>query len=268
LKLTDLIDEYIGRGESTFTKEEALEDSGLSESAFYRSSARLQEKNRLFQPRRGFFVVVRPEDQKWGSPPAKEYIDYLMDFLDKPYYVGVLSAAQIHGAAHHAPQVFQVVVESTLPDIETGRAPIQFIENGNLEEVALEEKKTRTGYIQVSTPEATVVDVVYYRKHAAGLDNVANIIIELAEELDPSKLFEAAVRMHGTATLQRLGFILDKYGFKRLSDPLESWVRNQDVSRVPLLPSGERSGVHHDKRWHVLVNRELDPDVVLRVNQI
>jgi len=207
-------------------------------------------------------VVVRPEDQKWGAPPAKEFIDYLMDYLEKPYYVGVLSAAQIHGAAHHALRVFQVVVETTSPDIETGRAPIHFIENSNLEEASVDRKKTRTGYIQVSTPEATVVDVVYYRKHAAGLDNVANIIIELGEDLEPSKLFEAAVRMHGTATIQRLGFILDKYGFKRRSDPLESWVRNQDVSRVSLLPSGERSGVHHDKRWHVLVNRELDPVVV------
>jgi predicted transcriptional regulator of viral defense system len=261
LKLTDLIDEYMGRGKSTFTKEEALEDSGLSESAFYKASARLQDKSWLFQPRRGFFVIVRPEDRKMGAPPANEFIDYLMEYLDEPYYVGVLSAARIQGAAHQAPQVFQVVVRKTLQDIEKGRSPIRFIENKMMGEVPVEQKKVRSGYIRVSTPEATAVDVVYYRKHAAGLDNVANIIIELADKLDPVKLFEAAVRMHGMATVQRLGFILDKYGFKRLSNPLEAWVRSQEVLRVPLLASGERAGVHHDKRWHVLVNRELDPDI-------
>jgi predicted transcriptional regulator of viral defense system len=112
-------------GKALFTKEEALEDSGLSESAFYKASARLQEKSWLFQPRRGFSVIVRPEDRKMGAPPANEFIDYLMEYLDEPYYVGVLSAARIHGAAHQAPQAFQVVVGKTLQDIEKGRSPFE-----------------------------------------------------------------------------------------------------------------------------------------------
>lgn len=32
-----------------------------------------------------------------------------MKFLGQPYYVGLLSAAALHGAAHHQPQEFQVV---------------------------------------------------------------------------------------------------------------------------------------------------------------
>jgi len=262
MEISEWIDRYYERGITTFTKQKILEDSGKSESAFYSASKRLQDKKRIFQPRQGFFVIIPAEHRAKGGPPASEYIDFLMEYLEEPYYVGILSAAQMHGAAHHAPQVFQVVVQHALNNIEEGRSKVQFIKNKNLKSVPVEKKKTRTGYINVSTPESTVVDAVFYRKHAAGLDNVANIIIELEDELTPSDLFRAAVTMHDTATVQRLGFILSEFGFRTLADPLESWIKDQDVSRIPLLPGGERSGVRHDQRWHVLVNQKIDPDVI------
>lgn len=265
MKLSDLIDDYLGRGKSTFTKEEALRKTGLSESAFYKASSRFQNKNKLFQPRQGFFVIVRPEDRNRKGPSPYDFIDQLMDYLGKPYYVGVLSAAKLHGAAHHQPMEFQVVSLEPMQDIEEGRTVIRFIENSKIDVVPVNEEKVRTGYINVSTPEATVVDAVYYRKHAAGMNNVANIIIELAgnEKLEPSKLFEASMVMHGKATIQRLGYLLDEFGFRELSKPLEKWVRNNDVTRVPLIAGGDRSGVPHDKRWNILVNTELDPDVAI-----
>ncbi len=262
MTLSDLIEDYYERGKTTFTKEEVLEDSKISMSSFYSASKRLQDKKKIFKPKQGFYVIVRSEDRKMGAPPAKEFIDHLMNYLDEPYYVGVLPAAQIHGSAHHAPQVFQVVTENSLNDIEQGRQPIEFIKNKNLDVVPVDSKKTRTGYINVSTPEATVVDTIFYHKRAGGMDNAANIIIELSEDLEPSELFQAAVNMHDTATVQRLGYVLSEYGFRILAKPLESWIEKQDVSRTPLIPGGKRSGVRHDKRWHVLVNHELDPDVI------
>ena len=42
--------------------------------------------------------------------PADWFIAELMQFLDLPYYVGVLSAAALHGAAHQQAQEFHVVV--------------------------------------------------------------------------------------------------------------------------------------------------------------
>lgn len=265
LSLKDLIEEYTGRGKSTFTKTDALEDSGLSESAFHKATSRLQKQSRIFQPRQGFFVIVRPEYRSRGAPPPSYYIDHLMQYLEEPYYVGVLSAAKLHGASHHAPQEFQVVVNTQMRNIEKSGTRIRFLKNKDLDVVPLEKKKVPTGYFQVSTPEATLVDVVYYRKYAAGLDNVANIVIELgkSDQLEPSKLFEAAVGMHDTATVQRLGYLLDRFGFKTLSDPLEKWIKKQSPTRIPLLPGTDRYSGEHDKRWHVLVNYEIEPDVVV-----
>jgi len=265
VKLSELINTYLGRGKSTFTKQEALEDSGLSQSAFYKASSRLQRNGRLLQPRRGFFVVVRPEEKQRGGPPPHDYIDQLMEYLGRPYYAGILSAASIHGAAHHRPMEFQVVTDSSIRDIEKGSTPVKFIENNKIDVVPIYEEKVRTGYIDVATPEATAVDVVYFRKHAAGIDNIANVLIELGrgDNLDPGKLLQAAKDMHDLATIQRLGYLLDKFGFFGLSDPLGKWIQNQELSRIPLVPGGDRSGVPRDQKWEILVNTEVEPDVPL-----
>lgn len=263
MELSLLLDEYLSRGKSTFTKEEALEETSLSRSAFYKASSRLQNKKRLLQPRKGFFVIVRPEDRVQGGPAPHDFIDQLMDYLGEAYYVGVLSAAALHGAAHHRPMQLQVVAPKPIQDIEKGRTPIKFIQNSKLEVVPVDEKKVKTGYIDVSTTEATVLDLVYYRKHAAGIDNVANVLIELAQEdkLVPSKLLRVAKNMHDTATFQRLGYLLDEFGFRELSEPLAEWLQARDVSRVPLVTGGKRSGVPRDERWNIMVNTDIEPDV-------
>ena len=43
------------------------------------------------------------------------------------YYVGLLSAAELFGAAHQRPQVFQVVVDKYLPDRAFVGAPAAII---------------------------------------------------------------------------------------------------------------------------------------------
>jgi hypothetical protein len=61
---------------------------------------------------RGFHVIVPPEYRSLGCLPPEQFAPALMETLGMPYYAGLLSAAQFHGAAHQRPQVFQVVVES------------------------------------------------------------------------------------------------------------------------------------------------------------
>jgi hypothetical protein len=48
------------------------------------------------------------------------------------------------------------------------------------------------GTILVSTPEATAIDLVGYQHHAGGLDQVATILSELVENINPEKLAAAA----------------------------------------------------------------------------
>ena len=46
------------------------------------------------------------------------YIDSLMRHEKRSYYVGLLTAAAAHGAAHQAGMEFQVVTDKLLPDME------------------------------------------------------------------------------------------------------------------------------------------------------
>jgi hypothetical protein len=44
----------------------------------------------------------------------------------RTYYVGILKAAELHGATHQAIMEFQVVTDKRLPSILSGRSTISF----------------------------------------------------------------------------------------------------------------------------------------------
>ncbi|MCL4766883.1 MAG: hypothetical protein KJZ80_11655 [Hyphomicrobiaceae bacterium] len=58
-----------------------------------------------------------------------------MERAELPYYAGLLSAAQYHGAAHHRPQEFQVVVAKARRPTSCGKVRVAFIARKNLPEV-------------------------------------------------------------------------------------------------------------------------------------
>jgi len=99
-----------------------------------------------------------------------------MAYLRRPYYVGLLSAAALHGAAHQSPQEFQVVTDRPLRPIEVGRTRIRFVKKAHLAKTPTVGVKAPTGEIRVSSPEATALDLVRYPEHAGYLSNVATIL--------------------------------------------------------------------------------------------
>lgn len=69
-----------------------------SNEALQQAARRLAARKRLVSPRRGFYVIVPIEYRTAGAPPPAWFIDDLMTFQGRPYYVGLLSAAALHGA--------------------------------------------------------------------------------------------------------------------------------------------------------------------------
>ncbi|MEF8985500.1 MAG: type IV toxin-antitoxin system AbiEi family antitoxin [Bacteroidales bacterium] len=53
-----------------------------------------------------------PEYSSRGVLPPVLFIHQLMQYIGKSYYIGLLSAAALHGAAHQQPQEFFVVTSS------------------------------------------------------------------------------------------------------------------------------------------------------------
>ncbi len=116
----------------------------------------LVAKRRLAVPRRGFYIIVPMEYREAEAPPPSWFIDDFMKFLGQPYYVGLLSAAALHGAAHQQPQEFHVVTNKQLRRVDAGRARIRFFRKLHIERTPTMEVQTETGGMRVSsTPPST-----------------------------------------------------------------------------------------------------------------
>src|ERR1035441_8373570 len=103
------IDELLSEGRYTFSRQEAQLRLKSSPAAAYMALYRLVKDSHLMMPKKGFYVIVDPQHRFRGILPPEWFIHSFMKAEGKPYYVGLLSAAQLYGAAHHAPQEFQVM---------------------------------------------------------------------------------------------------------------------------------------------------------------
>ena len=124
--MTAFIEALQAKGRYTFTRVEAMNADKRSDIALEAALRRLKQKGRIANPRRGFYVIVPVEYREAGCQPANWLIDDLMRFLSQPYYVGILSAAAIHGAAHQQPMLFQVVTDRPTRPARAGRVRIGF----------------------------------------------------------------------------------------------------------------------------------------------
>lgn len=245
-------------GRYVFTKKEADRALRLSEIALKNALWRLVRSGRLASPRRGFYVVVPPEYKAAGSIPPSWFIRDLMTYLNRPYYVGLLSAAALHGAAHQAPHELQVVTDRPLRLIEIGKVRIRFVKKARVSKTPTVGIKTATGDIRVSSPEATALDLVRYAEHAGFLSNVATVLNELAERLDPAALARTAEADGEPVYAQRLGYLLEHIGHAELTAPLHGWIDAEAPRVTPLRPDLPTAGAPRDRRWRVAVNEELE----------
>jgi predicted transcriptional regulator of viral defense system len=183
-----------------------------------------------------------------------------MEHLGENYYTGLLSAAEYHGAAHQRPQVFQVVITKNRPPIACGKIRVMFVARSNMGRIPIMDFKTPRGNLRISTPEATAYDLVGYPDHAAGLDNVATVLAELAEKLDGKELVRLA-ELSPITWAQRLGYLLDLVGAKEKTGELAIYVAEKNAVPTPLLPSRSFKGISRLKPWNILVNRSVETDI-------
>jgi predicted transcriptional regulator of viral defense system len=256
----DFITQFMVQGRCCFSTEDAVKTMGSNPVAVRASLRRLREKGELAMPYKGFYVILEPEYRSMGCLPASHFIPSLMEHLDEPYYTGILSAAEYHGAAHQRPQIFQVVTAKNRPRIECGKVRVDFIARRNMDKVPAIDFKTPRGYLKVSTPEATAFDVVGYPRRAAGLDNVATVLAELSEKIDSRKLV-AMAKLSPIAWAQRLGYLLDLVGRKQKTEILARYVADRNPVYTLLDSAMAKKSGDHAKRWRVVVNATVEVEV-------
>ena len=260
--LSSWIESRQSQGLYFFTREEALKALQRSEAAFKQAAVRLDRKRRIARVHGGFFIIIPFEYAATGMLPAEWFIDDLMSYIGQPFYVGLMSAAALHGAAHQQPQQFHVVTNGPLRDIRSkNRLAIIFFSKSEIERVPLTRVKVQTGHIPVSTPEATALDLIRYARRIGGLDRVLTVLQELGEAMEPEKLEEAAKSDGKLARAQRLGFLLEKAGFPDLTRNLSKWVTEKNPFPAKLEPSIQNRGYKKNERWKLIVNIDVEGDL-------
>jgi predicted transcriptional regulator of viral defense system len=258
LSMQDLPDLLISRGRYSASLEEIRSLTGLSDAAIASGLQRLRSRRLVFSPTRGLYVVIPPEYRSWGVVPAEWFIDDLMRHLGRRYYVALLSAAAYHGAAHQAPQSFQVMADGRVLDRAIERVRLRFYVSEHTTDTPTDVVTVHTGSIPVSSREATVVDLVREPRASGGISNVATILAEIGE-LDGSALATLAVR-HGRALARRTGWMVEHYGSCQDLGPLRLAARLDLGEPALLSPSGPRRG-HADPMWGVRLNISVEPDL-------
>jgi predicted transcriptional regulator of viral defense system len=254
------IEELLRRGRYHFTTQEVANTFGGGINSIARALNRLKAKGELATPYRGFYIAVPPEYRSLGCLPPEQFVPQLMDRVGKPYHVALLSAAQLHGAAHQRPQVFQVMTLKPRAPIRCGKVRVAFYVRKDLERAATVKMKTARGYMMVSSPETTALELIGYARNSGGLNNVATVLSELADSMDAKRLAVEAGKAP-LAWAQRLGFLLELVEQGDVASRLQQFVRERAVRVAPLDAALPRTGAERSKRWRLAINTKVEPDL-------
>lgn len=268
--LEDFIDRQLATGRGFFQKPAAVAELRQSPAAVQTAIARLVKKGRLVAPRRGFYLILRPEDRGLGAPDPARWIDPLMRHLGLDYRISLLRAAAFHGAAHQAAMVFQVIAPRQLPPITIGRQRVEFLYQAPAAFAAsnrpewLNRLKTDAGFATVAGVELTLLDICRYFHRAGGINGAAQAVHDLGRKAQSKRLATAAPAYDNTS-VRRLGYLLERFGHTRQARALQPFVAKAkcfvplDPSTKPvtrtLAPSEGRS-----RAWKLLINVDVEID--------
>ena len=212
MSILSWINEEERRGRVFFSLVEIQSQFPLKHSHVIASElSRLKNHKILANVHSGFYVKVPVRYSLDGIVPPEYYIDQLMRQLGRPYYISLLSAAQLFGAAHQVPQ--KVCVFTVRPAMSLSETKNPAIFWGYRKEIPLElliQRNSETAAVSYSCPELTAIDLVQYSQHIGGLSRAATVLAELSEVTDFSKAEPSLFQIASTAAFQRLGFILEE----------------------------------------------------------
>ena len=114
--------------------------------------------------------------------------------------------------------------------------------------------------MRVSTPEATAYDLVRFAPAAGHLSNVATVLGELVEKLDPVAVAKMA-DSYSLPDAQRLGYLLELLGERDLTGPLAAWLDARRHRPVLLAPGEANNEASPDPRWRIIPNVTVEADL-------
>ncbi len=264
--MSDWINECQSKGKLSFSLEEvksAFKDDTYTTIKF--GLNRLVQKQKIVSIFKSYYLIIPPQYSSKRILPPALFIDGLMKYLERNYYVALLNAGALHGAGHQQPQEYFVITEYPVlrPTNKRG-IKINYISTKQIPPISfIEKKKAETGYINVSNPILTAIDLINYEKRIGSLSRAATVINELLENIKLKDITKELVAFANTTTLQRFGFILEEVlGRQNLADKLFSLCQKSEIKfyQIPLKASGEKTKEPLNEKWKIIVNTDIEID--------
>ncbi len=253
----DYLQSKIKQGLWSFSFEQMEKEIGYSPK---NKIAVYQKNGRIIIPARGFHVIVPEEYVNTNRLPVNRYIDSLMAFYDRPYYVALLTAASYWGSAHQSPMVFQVITNYNRRNIRIQNNQINFYRRQDMETAPVVKQKSYTGYFNLSTPEVTFLDLVLFNRQIGGLSRAGEIVYELAEQFSERGLWDALPH-YSNPIIQRSGYLLELLELEKYARVIEKYLDTQNMIYSYLDPSGNRIRENQEPRWKIFINDQLDIEI-------
>lgn len=238
---------------------------GISADALRQALHRQQRKGRIVSASRGseHWVIIPLQDASAGAPPLETWLDaYLSKTLGLPYYVALLSAAEVYGASPQAVMVTHVMVPKARRSVQVGRHKLVFFERSRIPDMPVAWHETTHGRFKVSSPALTALELVARQQMAGGIARVMEVLQGLIPDITGAGLSAALDALDEIPTAQRIGVLLIRAKQPDLADIVATWLETKRTRRIALSPGAIDTGpCTLDARFKVLV-----PDTIQQAN--
>jgi len=264
-KISDWVNQQLSMGKYSFTLAYLHDEMpDKSDNSIKLALRRLVDKNKIISVYKGFYIILPPTYFNMGFLPPIMFLDDLMEYLGRQYYISLLSAAALHGAAHQQPQTHFVC--TTLPSMRNTNkkgAQIKYVSKRDFSESHIIQKKTESGYVNLSDPILTCLDLINYQKTIGGFNRAATVINELSEEISEDEITSDILNLTPCANIQRLGYLWE-YECEQvgLSNALFKIMKElpRSLKSYKLNPSMDLQKQKIKNRWKININTKIEID--------
>jgi hypothetical protein len=162
------VDKWEASGRVGFSLNTISEETGLRPTVAAAQLKRLSPRVVPLYSRAKFYLIVALQARRNGAPPPEWWLDSFFLHIEQPYYLGLLSAAAHWGSSHQAIQITQVITSAPRPSIQIGRIRVRFYAKKYACNTAKTQPRGTYTRLRVSSPEATVLDLISYSNLIGG----------------------------------------------------------------------------------------------------
>jgi predicted transcriptional regulator of viral defense system len=176
--------------------------------------------------------------------------------LVKPSYISFWTALSYYGFTEQQVKKIQLVSTKQFGALAAGDFGLEIV---TLKASRFYGYRKTEGFV-IAEPEKALIDSLFRPDMCGGLDEFAKCLKNAWPGLDQKKLVEYAIRFGNKSVVSRAGHLIEGLGLE--TGELERLLAARSSSFVSLDPEAARIG-EYDKKWRVIVNREIDREEIL-----